>query len=53
MTVINFGNASVVVSQITFFQRVENGWKMHLTSGHNLVLSDEEKEQVVKVINQI
>jgi hypothetical protein len=53
MVVINFANTSVVVNHIVFFQKYEGGWKVHLSSGHNINLTNEEKDKVFQIIAEI
>jgi hypothetical protein len=51
MTIIEFPNACIVVEKITYFERTDKGWKMYLDNGHSMNLLDEDKLQIVGIIN--
>jgi hypothetical protein len=51
MTLINFGKVSIVASHIVYMEFVEEDkWKIVLTSGDNLMVTQGIKDKIVEVL---
>ena len=51
MTTIEYINTCVIVEKISSFTRSLKGWNMHLDNGQVIEVSEDEKAEIVQIIN--